>query len=276
MEAGIRVAYTFDGKPHEFKSKVIQGRRESRLKAQKEYKRALQDGRFEDARRYGQQAVTTTTNIIEDAKRLLTPMGIPWVQAPGEGEAQSAYIAAKGDVWAAASQDFDSLLYGAPRLLRNLSIRGKRKLPRKNLYIKIKPELIELNALLKQLKITQEQLIDVGVLVGTDYNPEGVKGIGPKTALKLVNKHGSIEAAIPHIRKAEFPFPIADIKGLFLKPSVTDRYRLEWKPPNPDAIVEFLCEEHDFDRVRVMKAFEKINIGYKKWRERTTLERWFG
>ena len=275
IEAGIQVAYVFDGEPHEFKAEIIERRRGTRREAQKKYERAVREGRPEEARMYGQRAVTASSSIVEDAKRLLTLMGVPWVQAPGEGEAQSAYMARKGDVWAAASQDFDSLLYGAPRLVRNLSITGRRKLPRKKIYIKIEPELIELKAFLRDLKITREQLIDIGILVGTDYNPQGVKGVGPKTALRLMKEHGSLEAALPHIKNAGFPYPVEEIRELFLKPRITDDYGLEWRPPDAEGIIEFLCEVHNFDRGRVKKAVEKIEKGYVRGRERTTLERWF-
>ena len=275
IEAGIRIAYVFDGKPHELKAKTVEKRRETRRQAQISYERAIQEGKPEEARVYGQRAVTATTSIVDDAKRLLTLMGVPWVQAPGEGEAQSAHMARKGDVWAAASQDFDSILFGASRLVRNLTITGRRKLPRKSLYIKIEPELIDLDGVLRQLEVTREQLIDVGILVGTDYNPKVMKGIGPKTALKLVKEHGSLDAARQHIEKAEFPFPVKDIRELFLRPDVTDGYNLEWRPPDVEGIVEFLCEEHDFDEGRVAKAVGKIQRGYERGRERTTLERWF-
>jgi len=275
IEAGVHVAYVFDGRPHEFKARVIESRIDARRQAEAMYESAIREGKPEEARRYGQQAVTTTSSIVSDAKRLLTLMGVPWVQAPGEGEAQSAYMARRGDVWAAASQDFDSLLFGAPRLVRNLSITGRRKMPRKDLYIKIEPEIIELDASLGQLGITREQLVDIGILVGTDYNPDGVKGIGPKTALKLVREHGSLDTAISHLDKAEFPHPVGEIRQLFLKPDVTDSYTLEWRPPDSDGIVDFLCGERDFDRERVKKAVEKIRSGYEKGRERTTLERWF-
>ena len=275
MEAGIRVAYVFDGRPPGLKTGIVERRREERREARTKYRKALREGRPEDARVYAQQTVTATPEIVDDAKMLLTLMGAPWVQAPAEGEAQSAHMAKKGDVYAAASQDFDSLLFGAPLLVRNLSITGRRKLPRKNLYIKIEPEIIELRAFLRGLGITWEQLIDVGLLVGTDYNPKGIKGVGPKTALKLVREHGSVEATLPYIKDEEFPFPVEEIRELFLRPEVTDDYRLEWRPPDTDGIVEFLCKEHDFDRSRVMKAVKKIETGYERGRSRTTLERWF-
>jgi flap endonuclease-1 len=202
-------------------------------------------------------------------------MGVPWVQAPGEGEAQSSYMALKGDVWASASQDFDSLLFGSPKLLRNLSITGRRKLPRKNVYIKIEPEMIELDGFLRETGLTREQLIDVGILVGTDYNPEGIKGIGPKTALKLVREHGRIEEALPHIKNANFPHPVEEMRALFLNPRTTDDYSLDWGAPDKEGIIAFLCGERDFSGDRVIKAVEKIEAGHKKSKGRMTLDKWF-
>ncbi|MBA7625840.1 hypothetical protein ES703_33274 [subsurface metagenome] len=184
-------------------------------------------------------------------------------------------MALKGDVWASASQDFDCLMFGAPRLLRNLSITGRRKLPRKNVYIKIEPELLELERFLQETELTREQLIDVGILVGTDYNPDGIKGIGPKTALKLVREHGNIEGALPHIKNAEFPHPIDEIRELFLNPRTTDDYTLEWGAPDRAGLISFLCGERSFSRDRVVKAVEKMERGHKRSRGRVTLERWF-
>jgi len=276
MEAGVKIVYVFDGEPHRFKRETLDQRREVRHRARVDYEKAIEEGDKERARRYGQQAVVATTDIIGDAKRLLTAMGVPWVQAPGEGEAQTAYMAARGDVWGAASQDYDSLLYGAPRHLRNLSVTGRRKLPRKNVYIKIEPEIIELDRVTKDLGITREQLIDLGILVGTDYNPDGVKGVGPKTALKLVKKHGSLAAALPHIEGAVFPHPVEEIKDLFLRPSVTDDYTLQWGRPDTAEIIGFLCGERDFGQSRVMNAVEKMNKGFSSSSKKTTLDRFFG
>ncbi|UCH56651.1 MAG: flap endonuclease-1 [Candidatus Bathyarchaeota archaeon] len=275
VEAGIRIAYVFDGKPHEFKSRVVRQRKKVRREARTRYEEAVREGRAEEARRYAQQAATVDTDITADAKRLLSLMGLPWVQAPEEGEAQSSYMARKGDVWASASQDFDSLLYRAPVFIRNLSITGRRKLPRKNVYIRIEPELIELGRFLRELEVTEEQLVDIGILVGTDYNPAGVKGVGPKTALKLIKRYGSLERALPHIKGAEFPHPVEEIRALFLDPGTTDDYSLEWRPPDRGGLVDFLCGERDFDRARVHNAVDRIERGFSRGRERTTLDQWF-
>ena len=276
IEAGIKIVYVFDGRPHQFKRTVISRRREVREKAKVQYEKAVKEGDKEKARQYGQRAVVTTTNMFDDSKRLLSLMGIPWIQAPGEGEAQAAYLASKGVVYGAASQDFDSLLYGAPKHIRNLSITGRRKLPRKNVYIKIEPEIIELKKLRSDLNLTQEQLIDIGILVGTDYNPDGIKGVGPKTALKLIQTHGTIEKAIPHIKNVDFPHPVDEIRELFLKPRVTDDFELSWEKPDTAGLIGFLCGERSFSQSRVMNAIEKINKGFKLTGERTTLDRFFG
>ena len=275
IEAGIKLAYVFDGRPHRFKTRVIKERSQVRKDARIKYEAAVKEGREEDARRYAQATATVNVDIIGDAKRLLTLMGVPWVQAPEEGEAQSAFMASKGDVWGSGSQDFDSLMFGAPVLVRNLSITGRRKLPRKNVYVKVVPEVIELGKFLRNLELTREQLIDVGILVGTDYNPKGIKGIGPKTALKLIKKYGKLEEAIPHIKNPEFPHPIEEIRELFIEPATSENYHLEWSSPDKAGIIGFLCGERDFDRSRVFKAIEKLERGFSRATERTTLDQWF-
>jgi flap endonuclease-1 len=275
LEAGIKLVYVFDGRPHRFKTKVIRERRQVRRQAKVKYDEAVKEGRVEDAKRFAQATATVNVDIIGDAKRLLTLMGVPWVQALEEGESQSAYMAAKGDVWASGSQDFDSLLFGAPVLVRNLSITGRRKLPRKNVYVKVEPEVIDLGKFLRELELTREQLVDVGILVGTDYNPKGIKGIGPKTALKLIKKHGSIEEAMPFIKNPEFPHPLDEIRELFVKPATVNDYSLEWNPPDKAGIVGYLCGERNFDRARVFKAVDKMERGFSRGAARTTLDQWF-
>ncbi len=223
-------------------------------------------------------AAKLTDEMVQDAKKLLDAMGIPWIQAPAEGEAQAAYIVRKGDAWASASQDYDSLLFGSPRLLRNLTITGRRKLPRKNVYVEIKPELIELQKLLERLRITREQLIDIGILIGTDYNPDGVKGIGAKKALTLIKTYGSLEklpeALLGGWKKEE----LLKIREYFLNPPVEKNYRIEWREPSREKIYAILVEEHDFNPERVKNAFERLLKAYREniKSKQMGLEAWFG
>jgi len=202
-------------------------------------------------------------------------MGIPWIQAPSEGEAQAANVVKKGDADYCASQDYDSLLFGAPQLLRNVTISGRRKLPRKNVYIEVQPETVELSRVLGELNVTHEQLVDIGILVGTDFNPDGVKGIGPKTALKLIQQHGTLEKVLPTLKEAEFPVEPQRIRDVFLRPKVTDNYRIAWKEPDAEAVVDFLCRERDFSEERVRKAVKKMSEGLREAKGKVTLETWF-
>ncbi len=276
MEHGIKPAYVFDGKPPEIKAKEIERRKKIKEDASKKYEEAIRRGDLEAARRYAMMAAKLTDEMVADAKKLLDAMGIPWVQAPAEGEAQAAFIASRGDAWASASQDYDSLLFGSPRLIRNLTITGRRKLPRKNVYIEIKPELIELKKLLEALGITREQLIDIAIMLGTDYNPDGIKGIGPKKALQLIKAYGSIEKIVK-LYKAEFPVPPEKIREYFLNPPVTTDYKLEWREPDEKAIYEILVEEHDFNPERVKNAVQRLMKAYREHikGKQMGLEAWF-
>ena len=276
VELGIKPIYVFDGVPPALKEVEIKRRMKAKEEALIKYEQALREGKIEEARMYAQATSSLKDYMAEDSKRLLDLMGIPWVQAPSEGEAQAAHIVKRGDADYCASQDYDSLLFGAPRLVRNVTISGRRKLPGKNVYIEVEPEVIELEQVLKECGITHEQLIDVGILVGTDFNPEGIKGLGPKTALKLIKEHGSLENALPYIKNAEFPVEPQKIKEIFLHPKVTDNYKIEWREPDVEGVINFICRERDFSEERVRKALEKMQKGMSKLKGKTTLERWFG
>jgi len=275
LELGIKPIYVFDGTPPEMKEAEIKRRSKIKEEAQAKYEKALKEGRIEEARMYAQMTSRLKDYMAEDSKTLLSLMGVPWVQAPSEGEAQAAHLAIKGDADYCASQDFDSLLFGAPSLLRNLTISGRRKLPRKNVYIEVTPEIVEMGRITRELGITRDQLIDIGILLGTDFNPEGIKGIGPKTALKLIKKYGSLEKVLEKIENAEFPVDPREIKEFFLHPKVTDNYVLVWKNPDVDGIVDFLCGEKDFSEDRVRKALQRAAKGMEKAKTRTTLDSWF-
>lgn len=276
VQMGIKPVYVFDGTPPALKEVEIKRRARIKEKALVHYERALKEGKIEEARTYAQATSRLKDYMTDDSKRLLTQMGIPWIQAPSEGEAQAAYLAKKGDTDYCASQDYDSLLFGAPRLVRNVTISGRRKLPRKNVYIEVTPQIVELDQVLKQLNITHKQLIDVGLLVGTDFNPDGVKGVGPKTAVKLIQQHGTLEKAASTLKQAEFPVEPNRIREIFQHPKVTDNYHLTWKEPNVEGVVDFLCRERDFSEDRVRKTLKKMIEGSKKAKGRVTLETFFG
>ncbi len=275
IEEGIKPVYVFDGKPPEIKYSEILSRSIQKQKAEEKYREARERGDIEAMRKYAQATSKLTNDMVEASKKLLDAMGIPWVQAPSEGEAQAAYMAAKGDVWASASQDYDSLLFGSPRLVRNLTITGKRKLPGKDVYVELSPELIVLDDLLKSLGLSREQLIDIGILVGTDYNPDGVEGVGPKTALQIIKTYGSLEKALKFLPKASFPVDPMEIKKFFLNPPTTSSYKLEWREPDVARIIEILVEEYEFSRDRVEKHIERLEKAIKTSTKTSGLDKWF-
>jgi len=258
IEKGIKLAFVFDGTPPELKETEIQRRREVKVEAIIRYERALREGRIEEARTYAQATSQLKDVMVDDSKRLLDAMGIAWVQAPSEGEAQAAYMAAKGDVWAVASQDYDSLLFGAPRTVKNLTISGRRKLPRRDAYVEVEPKLVVLDEVLKGLSLTREQLVDVGILVGTDFNPDGVKGVGPKTAVKLIHEFGNLENVLEHNPEIHIHPSLDSIREIFLHPNVTSEYNLSWSKPDEEKVVRFLCRERDFSEDRVRKALARM------------------
>jgi flap endonuclease-1 len=275
VEMGMKVVYVFDGVPPTLKAVEIRRRVKVKKEAIVKYEKALQEGRIEEARTYAQATSRLKDYMEQDSKRLLTLMGVPWIQAPSEGEAQAAYLTKKGDTNYCASQDYDSLLFGAPMLVRNLTMSGRRKLPGKQVYIDVIPEIVELNQVLEKLGITQEQLVDIGILIGTDFNPEGIKGIGPKTALNLIKQHHTLENALPHIKTAKFPVEPQRIREIFLDPKITDNYQLKWKEPDLEGAIDFLCRERDFSEDRVQRALEKMTAGIRMTKGKVTLEAFF-
>lgn len=255
LEAGIRPVYVFDGKPHDLKKGTIEERAAIKEKAQAEYEAALAEGDLERARSKAQQTSRITKDMIEDAKRLLGLIGIPVVQAPMDGEGEAAYLVQKGHASAVASQDFDSLLFGSPVLVRNLTITGRRKLPRRQVYINVEPERMELRAVLSGLSLTREQLVEMCILMGTDFN-EGIRGIGPKKALKLISEHGTLEKVIA-VKNYDIPqWP--EVRRIFLEPAVEDPGPPVFGEPQVEKIVELLVEEHDFSRERVESPLRRL------------------
>jgi flap endonuclease-1 len=258
----IKPVYVFDGKPHELKQETIDERNRRRLQAEKDWKDALEKGDTAKARVKAQQTSRVTDEIVAQSKTLLEILGIPYVQAPEEGESQASYMVRKGDAYGVGSQDFDCLLIGSPVLIRNLTSSSKRKLPGKKAYVKVHPERIYLNQTLDKLGISQKQLVDMAILMGTDFN-EGIKGIGPKKSLKLIKKNGNIENVISTIGSDEAPTfeKIKKIRSMFLNPKTTDDYELSWSQPDEQKLVYFLSEEYQFSEKRIesmLKKFEPI------------------
>lgn len=274
IEYGIKPIYVFDGKPPILKGVVVEKRIEARESAGEKWKQALKAGKLEDARVFAMQSSRFSEDMLQDAKRLLDFMGIPWVQAPSEGEAQAARMVIEGDAWAVGSQDYDSLIFGSQRLVRNLTISGRRKLPRKNVYVEIKPELLSLDSVLSDLGISREQLIDLSILVGTDYNPGGVEGIGPKKAYNLIREYGNAEKAIEE-KGLEVKFDLQQVRRLFLEPSTTHEYEVVWKAPERGKVIDFLCGERDFSVDRVTKALEKLETSMREAEQQSSLDKWF-
>ncbi|MEK6874752.1 MAG: flap structure-specific endonuclease, partial [Nanoarchaeota archaeon] len=211
-------------------------------------------------KKYASRTTYLTQEMITDAKSLLDVLGIPWIQAPSEGEAQSAHLVKKGVTWASVSQDFDSLLYGCDRLIQNLSATGRRKRTAKLGTIPIQPKLIDLNQNLKVMGITTDQLIAVAILIGTDYNKGGVKGIGPKTALRLVKMHG--EHFDELFKDVDFDkhshHHWKEIFDTFKTMPVTDDYNIIWKKPSFNRLRSFLIDEHGFSLDRVEKTIKEL------------------
>ncbi len=275
IENGITPIYVFDGRAPSFKEKE----REKRLAKKEEYEVLLEKAKDLEieVRKYAQGILKLTKEKVEETKELLSAMGVAFVQAPSEGEAQASYLAKKGVVYATASQDYDSLLFGSPILLRNLSISGKRKLPNRNEYTLIHPEEIFLKEVLDSNSLTREKLIFVGVLCGSDFN-EGVRGIGPKTALKLVKKFENWENLKKYVEEKyshRFEEYIGEVIEFFKNPPVKEVSEEDIRRGsiNKEKVVEILVERHDFSLDRVENAIKKMEEGIRRMQQ-TSLSSW--
>jgi flap endonuclease-1 len=265
IEAGIIPVYVFDGKPPDFKDETIAQRREIKEEAREKWKEALAAGDAEAVRRYSMASSKLTKDMVEEAKKLLSLMGVSSVQAPSEGEAQATHLLRQGKVWAVGSQDWDSLLFGSDRLVKNLGITGRRKIPRKESYITVKPELIELDQVLSSLGISREQLIIMGILIGTDYNMGGVKGLGPKKALQLVKEQKTLDAVMGQV-EWEFKTPSQKIFDFFMNPPAED-IEIRKETLQPEALEQQLIEEHDFSRERIDSSLKKLKACQEKGKQ---------
>lgn len=260
IEKGLKPFYVFDGASSELKRNTQIKRSEVKKESRRKWNEALESGNIEEARKYAGRTSRMSTEIVEGSKKLLELMGIPYIQAIGEGEAQASYMVDKGDAWCVGSQDYDCLLFGATRMVKNLTITGGKA----NL------ELIQLERVLNELQITREQLVDVAILVGTDFN-QGIKGIGAKTGINLIKKHGDVFKVLEE-KKLEMEVDPAELRDIFFEHDFISNYEVKWEDPNHEDAVEFLAGEHDFSEDRVMNALNKL----KKFdKGQSSLEKWF-
>ena len=270
MSRGIKPIFVFDGKPPKLKLKTQAARAEVKKVAYEKFKMAVTDA---EKAKYAGRTTILTKELVEESKELLNALGIPVVQALSEGEAQAAYLVQKGDAWAVGSQDYDALLFGATRLLQNLTLAKTRKLA-SGAVIHITPKMIELKKMLRAMKINRDQLICLGILVGTDYNPKGVPGIGQKTALKLVREHKTPAKIFNEVGKTkEIDFDWKEIFDLFKNHEVEKNYTIEFKNIDEKKVKKILMS-HDFSEKRIDSAIKKV-YGEKEVKKQKSLKKFF-
>ena len=274
----IQPVFIFDGKPPVFKEAEISTRRQSKIIAKQKQQEAIVKGEMEEAMKYAQATSKITPEILEDTKRLLAFFGIPIIHAPSEAEAQGAWLTIHGIIDAMASQDYDSFLFGCPHVIRNLGISQRRKLPNQRKFIEVPTEKILLQDLLSELKLKDRtQLILLGLLIGTDYNPKGIKGIGPKTALKLVRQFRTLEPLLNYLESKYdineiFPFPPQILVDYFDTPEIAEIDELTISKPNTKKIQNFLVNERNFRLERIERQIKIL----KKSSNQSTLDSFFG
>jgi flap endonuclease-1 len=270
LEMGVRPVFVFDGIPPKLKERTLEIRRQARETAEREWKAAVEAGDMKKALTKASQSTRLNDGMISETKSLLDSMGVPWLVAPSEGEAQIAFMAMRGDVWAGASQDFDCLLFGTPTLVRNLTLSKKRRVAGGR-TVDVEPELVELERVLARMQLTRAQLVDMSILIGTDFN-KGVHGIGPKRALKIIRELGSLEDVAAAAR-VEVPEGFEEVRRVFLEPDVTEQYSLKWPDADDEGVRKVLCDGHGFsvDRVdSILSRLSKTSLS----RSQSSLDYW--
>lgn len=275
MAKGLKLAFVFDGKPPELKHKERERRRAVKKEAEKSYEKAKKKGDEAEMRKFASRTSKLTGPMIEESKELISALGLPVIQAKSEGEAQMAYVVNEGDAFAGVSEDYDSLLYGIKNLAKNLTISGKRKYGAT--FVNIRPKLVNFSENINQLGIDRDQLIILAMLVGTDYNQGGVRGIGPKTALKLVKEHGDdydkIFKEVEWKEKCDVDWD--EIFYTIKKMPVNKDFNLKWEKIKRERVKELLVEEHDFAEERVDNTLDKLEKEDKK-KDQKGLGEFFG
>jgi len=272
LSLGIKPVYVFDGKPPSLKTAEIERRKQIKKDATVKYEKAIAEGNMEDARKFAQQTTSMKDGMVNESKQILSYFGIPYIDAPSEGEATAAHLTNTGQAYASASQDFDSILCGAKRLIRNFTNSGRRKIPNRNTYVEIEPEIIETQKTLDSLGITREQLVDIGILIGTDFNPNGFDRIGPKTALKMIKQHLRLED-IPQIQEQLQEIDYEQIRKIFLNPVVADVDEIVFGNVDYEGMTNYLVKERSFSEDRVQSSLNRLKKALEK--KSHNLDQWF-
>lgn len=254
LENGIKPVYVFDGKPPEMKSGELTKRTEKREEAQKELTKATESGDTADIEKFTRRLVKVTKEHSREAKELLELMGVPYVDATSEAEAQCAALVKAGKVYAVATEDMDALTFGTNVLVRHLTFSEARKMPVQEIhYAKV----------LHGLQLTSDEFIDLCILMGCDYC-DTIRGIGPKRAIELIVKHRSIENIIKTLDSSKYPIPenwlYKEARNLFKDPEIIDpeTIDLKWRDPDEEGLVKYLCGERQFSEDRVRSGTKKI------------------
>ena len=273
LEAGIKPFFCFDGQVPKLKKQERERRKELKEEAELKFKEAEEIHDEEGMRKYAARTSRLTPMMIEEAKQLLKVMGIPALDAPSEAEAQASHIAARGDAYAVGTNDADALLFKAPRIIRNLNIVGKKKKAGSLAFVRVVPEQVDLAENLNHLGIDGDQLIALAMLVGTDFNIGGIKGIGPKHAIKLVKEHGlAFDSLFSSVKwEQSFPFPWTEVFSVIKNMPVTDQYDLSWGEIDDQKITSLLVGEHEFSRERVESMLGRLSKSKGKAREQKGL-----
>jgi flap endonuclease-1 len=259
LEHNIKLIFIYDGKTPELKSAERARRKGLKDEAKEKYDEAVKTEDVAMMKKYAGRTASLTPQLVKESQRLLDCLGIPWMTAPAEAEAQAAVLVKNGDADYSASQDYDSLLFGVPKLLRNLNSSGKRKRPGTYSYNTVYPEIITLSTFLEELDITQKQLIMLGMLVGTDFNVGGIHGLGPKRGLAKVKEHKEDIDALFEDVGWEFDAEYEEVYDLLAHMPTTDDYEVSFESPDEEALKTFLIDEFEFSETRVNNAIEKIN-----------------
>lgn len=269
LEGGIHPIFVFDGKPPSLKHRERERRKELKQEAEAAYHEAAAEENVEAMRKYASRTARITPEILSSTHELIDAFGLPQVQAPSEGEAQVAFLVKNHYADYAVSQDFDTLLYGAPFLIRNLSLSQKRKKPGTLGYEIVTPEVISLRDLLETLAIDQDQLIVLAILTGTDYNYGGVKGIGQKKALGLVKKYGHDYDALFSQIVWDFPVSWKEIYTLIKEMPVDTHPSVVPPPIDLLKITSFLCDRYDFNKERVEHQLSRLESVFRLQKQKS-------